>query len=158
MTALATKTANEYLAEARRSLQEREDSFERSDTDGFLTQWSAGLNAELCRTRAKIMQNDGDDVFVGLWDGNRRVRAKIINTKFGMSWLLNDIEAQTYGRKFLPVGKTSRVLKQLGLREANEMAPAWAKLEGRGRGLSGMAWVQTYRTGDPWGSDATLCE
>ena len=85
MTALATKTANEYLAEARRSLQEREDSFERSDTDGFLTQWSAGLNAELCRTRAKIMQNDGDDVFVGLWDGDRRVRAKIISTKFGMS-------------------------------------------------------------------------
>lgn len=151
-----TKTAAEYRADAASNLQEAHDSFERSDTDGFLTQWSCGLTAELSSTRAKILEANGTDTFIGLYDGNRRVAAREIDTQYGSSWLLSDDEAARYGRKFIPTGETSRVQRKLGLREAEERAPAWAKLDGRGTGLSGTAWVATYRSGDKWGSDAIL--
>lgn len=122
-----------------------------------LAQWPVDLNEQLCRERSRIMENGGDDQFIGLYDGDRRISAKMTYTKFGTQWLLTDVEAERYGRKFLPVGPKSRLMQQLGLREAFEMAPAWAKIEGAGRGPDAIAWVQVYRTGDKWGSDATLC-
>jgi len=156
-TQIEIKTAAEYRAEAAASLQEREDSFQRCDTDGFLTQWSCGLNADLARTRANIVEAGNTAIFLGLYDGEHRVRAREVFTQYGTyCWLLDDEEAARYGRKFLPMGENSRVQKKLGLREANESAPAWAKLDGHGTGLSGNAWVATFRTGDKWGSDAQL--
>lgn len=62
------------------------------------------------------------------------------------------------GKRYLPTGSKSRVLRALGLREAHELAPAWCALDGSGTGLSGLATVHVsvYRTGDPWGQDAEI--
>jgi len=135
------------------------ESFERCDTDGFLTQWAHGINARLERTKAMLMENDKTHEFIGLFEGNRRVKAREIRTKFGTAWLLHEDEADLIarrGKKFLPTGENSRILKNLGLREAREIADAWAALDGNGTGLSGNVWVAIFRTGDKWGMDATL--
>jgi len=148
------------------SARKREqESFERCDTDGFVSQWCLGLTARECDERARICEEGGTASFTGLYEGMRRVRAKRIDTPFGTSWLLDDSEAgiiSRRGKPYLPTGRTSRVLARLGLQERYERAPAWARLDSpRGaRGLSGLssAFVRVYRTGDEWGSDALLEE
>lgn len=156
-----SKTAEDYRKEARAAQQRRDDSWERSDTDGFVTQWACGLSASLANTRATILENDGKAEFTGLYEGTRRVVARTIRTQYGSCWLLHESEAELIskrGSKFVPVGGNSRVQKKLGLRECLELAPAWAALDGEGTGLSGRAWVSTYRSGDKWGADAALLE
>jgi len=128
--------------------------------DGFISQWAAGVTSRLNSEKAAIAANGGVAEFAGLFEGDRRVKAKIITTKFGNCWLLHDDEVDLIARRgkpFLPTGKNSRVHKDLGLRQGVETAPAAAALSGSGRGLSGAAsvHVSTFRTGCKWGSDAT---
>lgn len=164
MTMTATAEQLAQAADLRNSAKayddRRNESFGRCDTDGFLTQWASGLHSQVDRMRAKILEAGGVAEFIGLFDkDNRRVKARLIETKFGYSWLLHEDEVDLItrrGKKFLPEGFNSRILKNLGLREAWEMAPADAKVEGRGYGLSGDAWAAQYRTGCKWGTDATF--
>jgi hypothetical protein len=145
-----------------------EESFQRSDTDGFLSQWASDISAQQYRRQAQIAEHGGKAMFTGLYEGNRRVAAKIIsqpayNRPWATTyvWLLKDEEAGKFGRRFVPLGEKSRVQKALGLREASEMAPAKAIVSTGGRkntGLSGCAnaFVTTKRTGDEWGLDSEL--
>jgi len=153
-----TMTAQELREMSKASAQRSRDSWERSDTDGFLTQWASDLHENLYNLLACIREAGDVAEFWGLYDGDRRVRARKVETRYGMCWLLDEAEAARYGRKFVPTGDTSKVQKKLGLREATEMAPAWATIGGSGTGLSGRAYVETYRTGDKWGQDAVLVE
>lgn len=134
-----------------------EESWDRSDTDGFLTQWACNLSSSEASERARILRNGGMARFAGLYQGDRRVKARVIETKFGTSWLLHDDEKELIevrGKPFLPTGESSRVLKKLGLQQRPEWDLAWAKVTGSGTGLSGSAWVGTFRCGDKWGADA----
>jgi hypothetical protein len=151
------KTAQEYRQEAEQSRNRSQESFERSDTDGFLTQWASDLSARLADTRAVILENGGKANFCGLYEGTRRVAAKLINGQFGLCWLLDDAEATKFGRKFIPEGGNSKIQKKLGLCECGEVANAWAVLGGSGHGLSGTCGVVIYRTGDKWGLDSEIC-
>ena len=156
----AIKTAAEYRAEAKEWADRERESWERSDTDGFLSQWASGLSQRLAIRRAELIENGRIGYFVGLYDGDRRVAAKQIRGQYGWVWLLRDDEAAKYGRKFIPVAPydgVSRVQKSLGLAEIGETAPAWADIKGSGTGLSGSAWVATFRTGDQWGLDSIAC-
>lgn len=155
-----TKDESYYRQKAADCLRKEQESFERSDTDGCVSQWCHSLSAREASARADILRDGGMAVFTGLYEGERRVRAKRIDTQYGTSWLLDATESDLIrrrGKKFLPTGKSSRVLKSLGLSERPERAPAWAVLGGGGTGFSGLTsvYVRTYRTGCEWGSDAT---
>lgn len=159
--------AAKHHAAATRSYRHAEESFARSDTDGALTQYCDGLTGRLERRLAEICENEGRDTFLGLYDGDRRVKARMMTfaDKFRgygtvTKWLLHDDEVERYGRKWIPVGENSRIQKQLGLSERHEMAPAWAKVMGSGTGLSGLTscYIGSFRTGDKWGMDAELVE
>jgi len=152
-------------AEAAACRKRSRESFERCDTDGFLSQWASDINANLYEEKARIIEQRGMSTFVGLYQGNRRVKARLVEGaefygRRSWSWLLADEEEQRFGRKFIPSGKRSRIQKQLGLREASEMAPADAKIHSSGRGLSGCASARVihYRIGDRFGADAILIE
>lgn len=156
-------TAADYRNLANSQRSSAVESFDRCDTDGFLSQWAHNINSDLNNTKAEILENDGKSDFVGLYEGDRRVKAREITTKFGRSWLLHEDEVALIalrGKPFLPTGKTSRIHNQLGLQERKELAPAWCKITAHGTGLSGAAsaFVHTYRSGCMWGSDATLIE
>jgi hypothetical protein len=147
--------AAELRADAKREQQRRAESIDRSDTDGFLSQWAHDLNARLSEARARICDAGGMAEFEGLYAGDRRVRAKVVETRYGARWLVHQTDrGRAGGREWLPTGARSRVLKQLGLAERVEIAPAWACLDGSGTGLSGTAYVRVYRRGDEWGADA----
>ena len=153
------KTAEECRAYAKECDQRAAESFERCDTDGFLTQWASGLTAELNRTRADIADQKGVWTFCGLYKGDTRIKAKIVKTAYGRTWLIHEDSFDLVnGRRFIPLamGGTSRVQKGLGLTERFELAPAFAMITGEGCGLSGTAWVEIIRSGDKWGLDSIL--
>lgn len=138
-------------------LQNANESFERCDTDGFVSQWAAGINSDVCRAKARIASKGGLDVFTGLYSGNTRVRAKIVDGRFGAVWLIDECDQRlTGGRTFIPAGARSKVQLALGLSERAELAPANVCTAGSGRGLAGATSVRvvSFRTGCKWGSDA----
>jgi hypothetical protein len=126
----------EYAKACRKRSQE---SFDRCDTDGFLSQWASDITARLHDVQATILENGGVSDFLVLREGRRRVDAKLIDTQYGPAWILSDKEEKKFGRKFIPYGAKSRVQKKLGLREGKEKAPAVAVIAGSGKGLSGCA-------------------
>lgn len=145
-------------AKAHASRVSAQESFDRCDTDGYLTQWASSLSADLALAKAELLREGKTSLFTGLYEGDRRVAARKIQTAFGSRWLLADNEAERFGSRFLPVGKTSRKQRALGLREAIERRPAWAKLTSDGTGLGGNVWVDVFPTGCKWGSDAVLAQ
>lgn len=124
-------------------------------SENFLSNWASGITSQLQKARAEIDAAGGVSTFRGLYQENRRVKAKEIETKFGDAWLLHDDEVDLIaarGKKFLPYGTKSRIHAQLGLREAFETAPAFAFTKGN---EMCQVNVQISRAGDEWGQDAT---
>lgn len=154
--------------EAARHEQAAFDSFERCDTDGFLSQWAHGFLAEEARAKAALIENGGMKTFDGLYEGDRRVAARTIQVKNKFShktdtlWLLRDDEAAKFGRKFIPFDYTGkgRIQKSLGLTQREESAPAFVTTVSSGTGMAGAASarVVTLRDvkADPWGEKAVL--
>ncbi len=74
-------------AEAAQHEQDAADSFERCDTDGFMSQWASGCNAAKKRLQADIEENDGLADVPALFDlDGGLIPAKLIDTRFGTSW------------------------------------------------------------------------
>lgn len=156
-------TAEDYDRMASNAERKEQESFERSDTDGCVTQWCLSFSAREYRAKAELLRNGNKMTFKGLYEGTRRVKAKLFTNEWGTSWVLHDDERVLIakrGKKFLPTGSKSRILKSLGLQEKFEMAPAWVKLDGSGHGFSSLTtlYLKYFRTGDPWGTDAVLAE
>lgn len=153
------------MKEAASREQAKEESFERCDTDGFLSQWAQGIAAQKLRTQAKLLEHDGRWHFFGLYDGDRRVKAKRVTVPGFNShglvtrWILHPSEVVKYGRKFIPCGPSSRIQKMLGLSERQEMANAYVDIVGHGRGLSGCASARVCILRDwkdEWGQESVL--
>lgn len=143
--------------EAQRELQAREESWQRSDTDGFLSQWAHGLTAQLKLREAEIVEAGGVAEFPSLLDAatGERVRAKLVYVAdryaYGRKvakWIV--LDASDNATHWVPAYKTGKQSKlaKLGLVEGRETAPAKAFMDGEGHGLSGTAWVAVKRTDD----------
>ena len=140
------KTATQHRQDASDAELRKSESIERSDTDGFLSQWANGITADLARARAKVADNDGKAEFRGLFtEDGTRVEAKIIINRWNQSsWMLTRKAEAEHGRRFIPACKsrgTSRIQKALKLHEEQEMANALAVTTGSGTGLAGACSV-----------------
>jgi hypothetical protein len=148
---------------ARQLAQAAEDSFQRCDTDGFITQWVNQSQAQKERMLASLAKDKGVKTFMGLYEGDRRVKARVIDTRYGQCWLLNDEEKELLakrGKPFIPMGDNSKIQRELELEEKAEKAKAYVDMVGGGRGLSGLgsgSW-EYLRDGCQWGSDAVVCD
>jgi hypothetical protein len=161
----ANMTADELRAAASKKFQDAEDSFDRCDTDGFLSQWASGISADRLRLAAEIKDNGGVWSFPVLFDleGNR-VPAKLIRVVdqyrgFGKRtravWaLVNPANPEGSFLGFVSPstgGKRSVAnLAAKGYVEGSETAPAAAVIQGSGTGLSGNAWAAVVRTDRGW--------
>lgn len=149
-------TAEEYRKLSAGSSSAKEESFDHCDTDGFLSQWAHGLHSSLYSRLAELAENNWMSEFPALFysANNQRVPAKIIYVKDKFSynggmkslWAIIDQKTGKFTGQFLPTGKNSRKQKSAGMYEGVELAPAYAKIDGTGYGLSGRAWVSVYRT------------
>lgn len=109
-----------------------------------------GRQSEAAAAKARLDAAGGVHTFTGLYDGDTRVAARLVEGKFGLSWLLRDDEAaaRTGGKVWVTYGPTSKLQKALKLRERPELDRAVVHLQGR--------HVIHVRKGCMWGSDARL--
>lgn len=103
----------------------------------------------MVEARDKLHAAGGVWTFLGLYDGDTRLRARLVQGKFGLSWLLDDAEAAARGgQKWITYGATSKKQKAMGLRERPELDRATVHMQGR--------HVTYVRQGCMWGSEARL--
>lgn len=81
------KGAEKLRQEAAHSIKLAQESYERSDTAGFMSQWASNSVADKNRLKAEIAENNGKSTFRALFDlkGNY-VAAKEVNTRYGWAW------------------------------------------------------------------------
>lgn len=149
------KTAQEYREDASQHEQEARDSFERCDTDGFVSQWASGLNGQVARANARIAEAGGIATFTQTrlvtLDGEA-TDARRVNTRFGTRWRLDSTDEWL---PYMPVREST--LGKRGYREIEvaEVATAKAIVDSPSgaRGLSGatQCYVRTIRTDMPQG-------
>lgn len=97
----------------------------------------------------KLADAGGVWTFTGLYAGDTRLRARLVEGKYGLSWLLDDAEAAARGgKKWVTFGATSKAQKAMGLRERPELAAARVHMVG--------PRATFMRQGCMWGSDARL--
>lgn len=167
----APKPTGAQLAEIKRleantqqSRKLAEESFQRSDTDGFLSQWAHNIGADLDRAKIDILKNGGYARFPVLCDEAGNVVADRLYTfpnqfaswRTVQKWKLPNELAERHGRRWVPRASyrgKSRIQKQLGLHEDERWFPAFAKITTGGRkstGLSGCAnaFVGTFKVGE----------
>lgn len=153
--------------ERKRALARQEESFQRSDTDGFLSQWADGMTADKNQKTIQILKNGGCARFPVLCDADGNVVASKVyrfpdrnrpdqwNNPMVSRWRLPDELAAKVGRKWIPTCyiNESRVQKKLGFHEEDRWFPAVAKITTGGRkatGLSGCAnaFVAVFKKGE----------
>lgn len=81
----ATKTEAEYLGERKTAMVKRDESWERSDTDGFLTQWALDQGSVKNAHLAALARNEGR-ILVGVYvdrETGEPVPARGIRTRYG---------------------------------------------------------------------------
>ena len=94
----AGKTSDEWLAGANRCSRTRDESWERSDTDGYLSQWANGVMAARYRHLAEIAARGGYLDLPALFtlDGDLII-AREVNTRYGWRWVwTNDYGTSTW--------------------------------------------------------------
>lgn len=171
----APKPTDEQLKEIKRLKAEAadrrkraEESFQRSDTDGFLSQWALNMTARLNEATVRLLQHGGCARFPVLCDADGNVVADKVyefadrfrpdqwNNPTVKRWRLPDDLAEKLGRKWVPVrgyNGISKIQNKLGLHEEDRWFPAYAKLTTGGRkstGLAGCAnaFVATFKVGE----------
>jgi len=157
--------AETLRAQAAAADQEAADSFERCDTDGFLSQWASGLTADKLRRQAQIVENGGMAVFPALFltYDNSPVPSRLVNTKYGTKFAVfaTAADALRHGANviaWVDPFVSEKTLARKGYKVADVWAPARAEITGSGHGLSGSAWVVTVRTDGGWAADAKLAD
>lgn len=146
--------AARHLAEAAQHEQNAADSWERSDTDGFVSQWASGVLAREARLNAELAAAGGVAEFPALFDldGNL-VAAKLVqlDDRYRPGWkiskwiVLADDDPNSSAVKWItafPVRKSTMTRK--GYTEGYVKAPARVATGGSGRGLSGALSVSVY--------------
>ena len=129
------------------------ESFDKHDTDGFVSQWASNVKADERKLDAEILRNGRHATFTVLWDTVRDsavdARQVIMPDRFRgygtvTKWVVDDKEVvERCGTKWIPTGKNSRKQKQYGLQERKAWFPAVAVLQGNGG--TGLSAAHTVR-------------
>ena len=140
MTEQTNTQAEDLREQARQKDQQARDSFERCDTDGFLSQWASGLTATKLRLAADLLE-EPERWFAALFDLNgNRVRAKLYNGGYGTCWMFCDANDKPTGTFITAFPKRESTMAKKGYREDEELAPGKVDIVGGGgRGLAGAA-------------------
>lgn len=102
------KTAAEWRAMATRSQRQKAESWERSDTDGFMTQWASDVCSREYLTCADLIEQGGmTEMQVPFVDG------KVASTdyregQYGWYWLLTVEAARVTGSRFFTPSKADK--------------------------------------------------
>lgn len=145
-------TAEEWRAKAAAAENNAAESFERCDTDGFVTQWASGVTASQYRLQAEITENGGWELQALFdLDGNL-LAAKELETAYGWSWgiLENDDPSSRIVKWFNPSKAATPEKRRVNNAKKGiyvgtiKTDKVKAELGGSGTGLSGALSVRAY--------------
>src|SRR5215831_2243806 len=87
---LLDKTPDQLRAMARECYQRSADSFDRCDTDGFLSQWASDQTGRIYQAAATLAEAGWMAESVALFDAETGalLDAKNVSTKYGSSWMV----------------------------------------------------------------------
>lgn len=135
-------TPEELRAEAKQHDRDAYESFERCDTDGFLSQWASGIMAREKQMRADLMEAGGYAEFPALFttDGRLVPHAREVETRYGWAWVYDNDEGYTVW--FNPSkarNEETRIANNAkkGFYIGRVTAQAYVKIVASGTGLSG---------------------
>lgn len=147
---MTEKTAEQFRAEAAQHDRDAAESFERCDTDGFLSQWASGINGQCARANAKIAEAGGTAMFaktILLTIDGAETDARAVRTRFGKKWRLDSTDEWL---PYMPARASTLAKRGYREEELREEAPAKAILDAPAgaRGLSGASsvYVRIIRT------------
>lgn len=144
------KTAAQWRAAAAEELRRREESWERSDTDGFVTQWVHGMSASEYSLKAQLAEQNSMTEVSALFD----LEGNLLHTlhgwgQFGEYFMILDEDGNkdtTQGRNgfFSPSQARSEVTKRKnnaakGFYVGAVKVPAKVDIVASGTGLSAAA-------------------
>lgn len=100
--AIEGKNAAQWREYAQSLSRSSAESFERSDTDGYLSQWALDRSADLAMKKARLAENKGLTVTDALFD----LDGNLISThrgwgEYGPWWKLTPEAAERMGRTFI---------------------------------------------------------
>jgi hypothetical protein len=156
------KTAEQFRAEAAAHRQDARDSWERSDTDGFLSQWASGINARMADDQAKLAEAGGIATFertILVTLEGEATDARRVETRYGTKWRLDSTDQWL---AYMPEREST--LAKKGYKETTITAVAKARVKTwappGARGLSGATSVTviTERADDLEGGGRELRE
>lgn len=148
-------TATEFRAEAAAHAAEAAASFERCDTDGFVSQWSSGLAASAASLNAAIVERGGWSEFPALFNlTGEFVPAKRIEGTYGPRWLVLDADGKSTGVFLTYFPKRRATLADKGYTEGWVKRPSkadyWAPPGARGLAGATSVRVMSVPTDRPW--------
>jgi hypothetical protein len=161
-------TAAQHREAAQASSDAEQASFERSDTDGFLSQWAHSMTARLHNEQAALADAGGMGEWPALFDLNGNlVPAKLVSTRFGIAWgiLPSDDPDGRFVAWFSASSARKSATRRVndakkGYRVGRVLARTGAKVMGSGTGLSGAAsaYVGRYRQDGGFSRDVTVLD
>jgi hypothetical protein len=89
-----------YAAKAADCRKRSAESWERSDSDGFLSQWANDKVALDYDYAASVAANGGKLEDLALFFNGQLASHKQLNGQWGIYWVLNDEAAEAYGKRF----------------------------------------------------------
>lgn len=139
-------SASDLRAQAAEHDAAAAESFDRCDTDGFLSQWAHGITAQKLRAQADLNEAGGMIEVPALFN----LDGTIASTHYGYGewgpyWVLNDAATAHYGKRFVNPSKARKEATRARNMRAKGFTVGLVKVRGRvdiagsGTGLSGCA-------------------
>jgi hypothetical protein len=139
------KTADDYRAESAKFFAARESSWDRCDTDGFVSQWASGLTAHKYLLSAQLADANGATDVRALFDLDGNLVPSIHGWgQYGEYFIVLDNEERGCRRFFNPSGARNEATAiknnaAKGFYVGRAMVPGKVEIVGGGTGLSGAA-------------------
>lgn len=137
--------ADELQASMKAEYERAHESFERCDTDGFVSQWASRLGGDADGAAVELCKRRGLTTVSVLLDAETGEIASTHHAwgQYGAYWVLNDAAAEKAGKRFVNESRASKqatFVKNMlakGFKVGTAEVRAEVKIVGGGTGLSG---------------------
>lgn len=149
-------TAAAYREKASGHYQAAEDSFERSDTDGFLSQWASGVVARENEYLADLAEAGGKWEVTVLADleGNEVNARPFLNKFKKVCWIIFDETGEV--KEFAPYKPAKEItLSKRGYKEVGKVLPCCVKVySGSSYSVSYIYWpIKWVKPASEWSAE-----